>query len=89
MVATFLFTGAEICSYTPVASRFCMISSQSKTDKKSTTLSFDEFKRSLGPLANRYSDVEIEKQRIIADKMADLFFDVWLKKINSGKMIKK
>lgn len=53
-------------------------------DASEERVTFDEFKKSLGSAAGKYSDEEIEKQRVVADKMADLFFDAWLMEINSG-----
>jgi hypothetical protein len=52
-------------------------------------VTFDEFKKSLGPVASKYSDEEIERQRIVADQMADVFFDIWLRKRNSGIVMYK
>ena len=51
---------------------------------EATELSFDDFKKSLGLGANKYSDEEIERMRIICDRIADLFFDSWLNKKNSA-----
>ncbi len=43
-----------------------------------TELSFDDFKKSLGVGAQKYSDEQIEKIRVIFDQMADVIFDSWL-----------
>ncbi len=48
---------------------------------------FDEFKKSLGPEADRYTNEEIEKMRILCDRIADLMFTTWLKERNSGIVI--
>jgi hypothetical protein len=44
------------------------------------SLSFSDFKNSLGSAANNHSDEEIEKARISCDKIADLLFDAYLAK---------
>jgi hypothetical protein len=57
-----------------------MISSQSKTDKKSTALSFDEFKKSLGLRAAKYTDNQIKQMWLVCDRIADAVFNDWLVK---------
>ncbi len=47
-------------------------------------VSFEEFKNTLGKTANDYSDDEIEKIRVLFDCLAEVTFDSWLKKVNSG-----
>ena len=47
-------------------------------------LPFDDFKRALGQAANKYTDEQIERMRIICDKIADLVFDSWLNKRNAA-----
>ena len=44
-------------------------------------MDFEEFKKTLGPLANQLSDEEIDNLRILLDKMADLIFDRWLRNL--------
>ena len=43
-----------------------------------TELSFEDFKNSLGPAKDNYSDEEIERMRIVCDKIADIAFNEWL-----------
>ncbi|MEK7113464.1 MAG: hypothetical protein AAB873_01415 [Patescibacteria group bacterium] len=50
----------------------------------STELSFEEFKKSLGPESSKYTDEQIEQMRITCDRIADLFFDNWLREKNSA-----
>lgn len=50
----------------------------------SKSISFDDFKKSLGLSANKYTDEQIECMRMTCDKIADLFFDAWLNKINAA-----
>ena len=50
----------------------------------SKSLSFEDFKKSLGQSANKYTDDQIENMRIACDKIADLFFDTWLNKRNAA-----
>lgn len=50
----------------------------------SKTLSFEDFKKSLGQNANKYSDEQIESMRMLCDKIADLVFDAWLNKRNAA-----
>lgn len=47
-------------------------------------LSFEDFKKSLGPASSKYSDQEIERIRIIFDGIANVVFDSWLQKRNSA-----
>jgi hypothetical protein len=47
-------------------------------------MEFEEFKKTLGTLAEKLSDEEIDKLRILLDKFADLMFDRWLRKINNN-----
>jgi hypothetical protein len=47
-------------------------------------VSFKEFKTALGKAARDYSDEEIEKIRVLFDRLAEVAFDSWLKKVNSG-----
>lgn len=43
------------------------------------------FKKALGPVAASLTDEQIEQLRVIQDRFADVFFDVWLKKLNDHK----
>jgi hypothetical protein len=45
-------------------------------------MEFEEFKKTLGPLADKLSDKEIDDLRILLDKFADLMFDRWLRNMN-------
>lgn len=49
----------------------------------SSELSFDAFKKALGSAAAKYSDTEIEHMRVICDRLADVYFDSWLKRLNT------
>ena len=55
-------------------------------DKNSSSLSFEDFKRSLGVGANKYTDEQIERIRSVFDKIADATFDKWLLQRNVGTM---
>ena len=48
-----------------------------------TELSFDDFKKAMGPEAAKYSDEEIELMRRICDAIADAVFNRWLVAINT------
>ena len=48
------------------------------------SLSFEDFKKSLGPASSKYSDQEIERIRIVFDGIANVVFDSWLQKRNSA-----
>ncbi|MDB5204924.1 MAG: hypothetical protein JWP09_952 [Candidatus Taylorbacteria bacterium] len=50
--------------------------------KQNTGVSFYDFKKALGPTANNLTDLEIEHIRVICDKVADAFFDKWLRDKN-------
>jgi hypothetical protein len=52
----------------------------------SSVLPFDEFKKSLGMGATKYTDKQINEIRIVFDRIADAAFDKWLEQRNSGKM---
>jgi len=54
------------------------------TLKNNTGVPFDNFKKSLGQTANKYTDEQIEQMRLDCDKIADLVFDAWLKKRNAA-----
>lgn len=45
-------------------------------------LDFETYKKSLGRIAETLTDDEIDKRRYLADQIADVFFDIWLKKKN-------
>lgn len=45
-------------------------------------ISFDEFKKLLGPAADGLSDADIEHIRDIEYRLADIVFDDWLRKRN-------
>ena len=49
-------------------------------------ISFEEFKKILGSYADGKSDEEINNLRILLDKMADIIFDRWLRKLNANKI---
>ena len=55
-----------------------------KTNTEYSEVSFDDFKKSLGLAASKYSNEEIERMRVVCDKIADAFFDSWLHKRNSA-----
>lgn len=46
-------------------------------------VSIEEFKKSLGKIADKLSEGEILKLREIEDKIADAVFDSWLRKRNN------
>jgi hypothetical protein len=46
-------------------------------------ISLEEYKKALGPLAQKLSEAEILKAREIQDKLAEIMFDMWLKEINN------
>jgi hypothetical protein len=46
-------------------------------------LEFDEFKKSLGDEADGFSDEELEHVRDVGYKLADAFFEQWLRKRNA------
>lgn len=48
-------------------------------------IDLEKYKRSLGPIAVSLTDEQIEKLRTAHDQIADLFFDIWLKKRNDFK----
>lgn len=48
-------------------------------------ISLEEYKKALGPLAQKLSEEEILKAREIQDKLAEIMFDMWLKEINKKK----
>ncbi|MFA6918387.1 MAG: hypothetical protein WC285_06230 [Candidatus Gracilibacteria bacterium] len=48
------------------------------------SVTFEDFKRSLGKAAGKYTDEQIERMRTACDKMADLVFDTWLNKRNTA-----
>ena len=50
----------------------------------SKSISFEDFKKSLGLSANKYTNEQIECMRMACDKIADLFFDAWLNKRNAA-----
>ena len=54
--------------------------------EKSSVLPFDEFKKSLGIGATKYTDKQINEIRLVFDRIADAAFDKWLEHRNSGKM---
>lgn len=56
------------------------------SSEKDTTeqLSFEDFKKSLGPASSKYSDQQIERIRITFDGIANVVFDNWLQKRNSA-----
>ncbi len=45
-----------------------------------------DFKRILGPMANNLSDGQIEAVRDAQDRLADIFFDSWLRERNIPKL---
>ena len=57
---------------------------ESEEFSNSTALSFEEFKNSLGPESSKYNDEQIEHMRITCDRIADMFFDSWLREKNSA-----
>ena len=52
-------------------------------------IDFAKFKKSLGPIVASLTDEQIERLRTMQDQIADLFFDVWLKKRNDFKGIQQ
>ena len=55
----------------------------SEISRKSTGVSFAEFKHALGPAAKKYTDLQIEEMRRVCDRLADAFFDAWLREKNT------
>lgn len=41
-------------------------------------VSFDEFKKAIGPEAIKYTDEQIDQMRLMCDQIANAFFDTWL-----------
>jgi hypothetical protein len=52
-------------------------------------ISLPEFKIALGSLADRLTDAEIERARIVCDQFADAVFDKWTKTVNSKMPLPK
>jgi hypothetical protein len=48
--------------------------------ESSAILSFERFRRALGQEAEQYTDAQIDRMRLICDKIADAVFDDWLNK---------
>jgi len=48
-------------------------------------IDLEKYKRSLGSVAESMTDEQIEKLRAMHDQIADLVFDIWLKKRNDFK----
>lgn len=48
-------------------------------------VSLEDFKKSLGSLAEKLSDEEIERLCCISDRFADAVFDDWKKNLNHAK----
>ena len=48
-------------------------------------ISLEEYKKALGPLAQKLSEAEILKAREIQDKMAEILFYSWLEEVNKNK----
>ncbi len=55
----------------------------SVAESSTAGLSFAEFKEALGPAAKKYTDLQIEKMRLICDRFADVVFDTWLREKNT------
>ena len=52
---------------------------QTETEKtQNGEMSFDAFKKALGPAALKYTDAQIEAMRRICDGIADACFNSWL-----------
>jgi len=51
-------------------------------EKQQTGTSFEDFKKALGPSANKYTDEQLRRMLIALDGIADKYFDIWLEKIN-------
>lgn len=47
-------------------------------------VTLEKFKRALGDKGSRMTDSEILKLKDLQEQLADVFFDVWLEKINNG-----
>ncbi len=45
-------------------------------------ISLEEYKKALGPLAQKLSEKEILKAREIQDKMTEILFYCWLDEVN-------
>ena len=52
-------------------------------EKQETCVSFEEFKKSLGTLADKYTDEQIKRMLFVIDGIADKFFNNWLDKTNA------
>lgn len=48
-------------------------------------IALEKFKKTLGSIAAKLTDDQIERIRIIEDRIADAAFDAWLKKRNDPK----
>lgn len=48
------------------------------------SLPLEDFKKSLGPAAGKYTEEQIERMSAVFDKIADLVFDAWLNKKNAA-----
>lgn len=55
-------------------------------ETNNSELSFEDFKKSLGPASSKYSDQEIERLRVVCDGIANVVFDDWLQERNSDIM---
>ncbi len=53
------------------------------TNAEDGTLSFGDFKKSLGASVVKYTDAEIEEIRVLCDRIADVHFEDWLTEINA------
>ena len=56
-------------------------SRKTSSTSQGCAVSFDDFKKALGISGERYSDEDIEQLRVSFDRMADIFFDTWLKRL--------
>ena len=50
-------------------------------------ISLKEFKKALGPLVNELSESEILELRDKQDRQAEIFFNLWIKKIKEEKTV--
>jgi hypothetical protein len=50
-------------------------------------ISLQEFKKSLGKTAEKMTDEQLLRLREIQDKEAEIYFSMWLKKIQQNKQI--
>ena len=53
------------------------------TNDAVSILSFEEFRKTLGPSVHKYTDVQIDQMRLVFDRLADAVFTNWLRERNA------